>query len=221
MPNTQSPARPAPKGAPRPGKSPSPAKRRKKGRSGNLLPLCVLGVAAVALAFVVQFNLFPNGLLPAAEEQKDRTVAAVSPITSIRISEVMSSNKGALVDGNGDSPDWIELTNTGDSPVNLQGWSLMDDPDKLNPFTFPDFTLEPGQYVIVYASGNLQTSGDFHTPFRLSASGDRVLLFDSEGRAVETINLPALDTNQVYMRVADSGEWAISTMYTPGMANTS
>lgn len=220
MPNTQSPARPAPKGAPRPGKSPSPAKRRKKGRSGNLLPLCVLGVAAVALAFVVQFNLFPNGLLPAAEEQKDRTVAAVSPITSIRISEVMSSNKGALVDGNGDSPDWIELTNTGDSPVNLQGWSLMDDPGKLDPFTFPDFTLEPGQYVVIYASGNLQTSGDFHTPFRLSASGDRVLLFDSEGRAVETINLPALDTNQVYMRVADSGEWAISTMYTPGMANT-
>lgn len=220
MPNSNS-------SAPRPPHKPAPAEKspsssspaKQKNRAGKLLPLALLGAAAVALAFVVQFKLFPDGLLPSADQQKEKTVAAISPVTSIRVNEAMSSNKRALSDDTGSSPDWIELTNTGNSPVNLKGWSLMDDPDKLNPFTFPEYTLQPGEFVIVYASGKLQTSGAFHAPFKLSASGDRIMLFDSEGRVAETVNLPALDTNQVYMRPADGGEWVVSSMYTPGLSN--
>ena len=42
------------------------------------------------------------------------------------ISEFMASNSSSIQDGFGHHSDWIELTNTGDAPVNLQGYYLSD-----------------------------------------------------------------------------------------------
>ena len=37
-------------------------------------------------------------------------------------------NMDSLEDEDGDSPDWIELFNSGSTPVDLDGWYLSDDP---------------------------------------------------------------------------------------------
>ena len=70
-----------------------------------------------------------------------------------RINEVMSSNGGVLPDGDGDSSDWIEFFNSGTTSVNLKDFGLSD--KKTNPFKwlFPDLTVNPGEYLIVFASG--------------------------------------------------------------------
>ncbi|MDP3915663.1 MAG: CotH kinase family protein [Bacteroidota bacterium] len=70
-----------------------------------------------------------------------------------RINEVMSSNGGALTDSDGDSSDWIEFFNSGTTSVNLKDFGLSD--KKTNPFKwlFPDLTVNPGEYLIVFASG--------------------------------------------------------------------
>lgn len=72
---------------------------------------------------------------------------------TIRINEVMSSNSGALTDIDGDNPDWIELFNAGSSAINLNGFGLSD--KKAQPFQwiFPNFQVNPGEYLLVYASG--------------------------------------------------------------------
>ena len=38
------------------------------------------------------------------------------------ISEVVAANDSTLRDDFGDSPDWIEIHNPSDSPLNLLGW---------------------------------------------------------------------------------------------------
>lgn len=74
------------------------------------------------------------------------------------ISEIMASNVTTLYDEDGDTPDWIELYNAGSEAVSLDGYGLTDNP--LNPFEweFSGQTIEPGEYLIVMASGKDRTA---------------------------------------------------------------
>ncbi len=71
----------------------------------------------------------------------------------LRINEVMSSNGGALTDSDGETSDWIEFFNAGTTSVNLKDFGLSD--KKAQPFLwlFPDYTVNPGEYLLVFASG--------------------------------------------------------------------
>ena len=72
---------------------------------------------------------------------------------TIAINEVMASNSMSIADQDGDFEDWIELYNYGSEPVNLEGFGLSDDYD--NPFrwVFPSVVMEPGEFLLVWASG--------------------------------------------------------------------
>lgn len=71
---------------------------------------------------------------------------------SIRINEVSSSNT-IYFDKDNDTPDWIELYNYGSEPVDLGGMSISDKPTEPNKWIFPNITLEPDQYLTLWASG--------------------------------------------------------------------
>lgn len=71
----------------------------------------------------------------------------------IRINEVCASNSESLYDEDSDTPDWIELYNYSDEPQNLSTWKISDKPDSEKAWQFPDTTLNPNEYLIVYASG--------------------------------------------------------------------
>ena len=74
--------------------------------------------------------------------------------------------------------DWIEIYNPTVSTVNLGGWHLTDDPDDLTQWTFPDYPLAPGAYLVVFASGLDRTdpAQELHTNFGLSKDGDYLAL---------------------------------------------
>lgn len=79
------------------------------------------------------------------------SLLAASPATAqLRITEVMGqASAGTASTLNGD---WWELTNFGSSPVNLLGYQWADSEDALpssDSNFFPDFTLNPGQSVII------------------------------------------------------------------------
>ena len=69
----------------------------------------------------------------------------------IRINEVSSSNT-LFLDEDGDSPDWIELHNYGSSEISLNQWTLTDIEDDNNPWTFPNISIEPNDFLLVWAS---------------------------------------------------------------------
>lgn len=69
----------------------------------------------------------------------------------IELSEAMPSN-GDLLDEDLDSPDWFELFNEGDEPVNLKDWSITDRKDQVQKWIFPDLVMEPYSYKYLWAS---------------------------------------------------------------------
>ena len=122
--------------------------RREKPRRGTLAMLLLLSVALIALVFFApQIGLTPASNVSGTEVSEE---VVSSGSTALVISEVMSSNRTAFPDETGAFPDWIELTNTGDTPIQLEGYGLSDRSDKIT-FIFPAMTLNPGEHVLVFA----------------------------------------------------------------------
>ncbi len=90
------------------------------------------------------------------------------------ISELMADNETTLQDENGDFSDWIEIHNPTESAVDLGGWHLTDDADDLAQWTFPSVTIEPGEFLVVFASGKdrINPGSELHTNFALSNGGE-------------------------------------------------
>ena len=76
---------------------------------------------------------------------------------SIQLNEIVSSNGSILFDEDGDSPDWIELYNPQEETVDLSGFGLSDDPEELSKWTFPEITMNPGSFLVVFASDKDRT----------------------------------------------------------------
>lgn len=79
--------------------------------------------------------------------------------------------------------DWVELKNCSDEPVNLSDYYLTDSLKDPCQFQLPELTLQPGELYIVFCSGDvsLSTSHCPHAPFAISAEGEALYLFSSDG----------------------------------------
>ena len=194
------------------------ALRRVKPRKGTLpflLGLCALVV--VLIIFAPGLELTPAANVSGTEVLEPDVSTGDRHLV---ISEVMSSNRSAFPDEVGSFPDWIELTNTGESAIALKGYGLSDRADKIT-FIFPDITLEPGGHIIVFASDeNKNTAGQtLHAKFKLSSSGDSLFLFGSDGIAFSEIAVPAMDRNMSYSWIGGE-DYIITEQYSPGYENT-
>ncbi len=93
------------------------------------------------------------------------------------INEFMVSNDTTLVPGvDNDFPDWIEIYNTGDIPIDMGGWYVTDDlSDSVKyqlPVDDPDLTTVPGHgYLLLICDG---LGEGLHTNFKLSSGGESV-----------------------------------------------
>ena len=71
----------------------------------------------------------------------------------LKINEFLSSNINGILDEDKAYSDWIEIYNSGTSPVNLTNYSLSDDNTLPSKWTFPNITLPGLEYILVFASG--------------------------------------------------------------------
>ena len=76
---------------------------------------------------------------------------------SVQINEVVSSNGSSFYDEDGDTPDWIELYNTTDQPIDLLGYGITDDPGDLSKWVFPSLYLQPNSFFVLFASDKDRT----------------------------------------------------------------
>jgi hypothetical protein len=102
------------------------------------------------------------------------------------ITEFMAQNDDALQDGDGNRPDWIEIYNPSDAAVDLAGYRLSDKADNLSRWVFPHVELGPGDYLVVFASGQeaanyVDAAGNLHTNFSLRAEGEYLALVAPDG----------------------------------------
>ena len=114
-------------------------------------------------------------------------LAATSPIW---ITELMAANRGAVLDPQGDSDDWVELTNVSDEQVDLSGMFLSDDTEDLHKWSLPGGTvLAPGASLVVWADGDEGDNPGLHANFKLSQSGEVVTLTDAASNGGALLDL--------------------------------
>ena len=64
----------------------------------------------------------------------------------------MSKNDTSIRDNDGDFSDWIELYNSSNNPINLNGYYLSDNPQIPLKWSFGQVIVDPDSFIIVYAS---------------------------------------------------------------------
>lgn len=104
-----------------------------------------------------------------------------------------------------DSNDWIELFNAGNSPVELAGWYLSDDPANLRKWAIPAVTVPVGQFV------SFDEITGFHgadpNGFGLNQAGEQVVLSHWPGngrdRVVDAVSFKAQELAYSWGRVDD------------------
>lgn len=83
---------------------------------------------------------------------------------------------------------WLELKNTGSTPVNIGGWTISNSGGS---DVLPDFTIQPAGYAVIAASRS-QTADiymeDGSIGSGLSTTGDMLVLADAKGRVVDQLN---------------------------------
>lgn len=100
-----------------------------------------------------------------------RALTEPSGDSPVVVTELMAVNRSAHSAADGAYYDYIELYNRGGEAVNLRGWYLSDDRGDARKWSFPDVTLQPGQYLVVYASGLDVREGELHTKLRAELGG--------------------------------------------------
>ena len=65
----------------------------------------------------------------------------------------MSANTMVVFDEDGDTPDWLEIINSGSTEINLSDYYLSESKSNFLKWQFPVVKLQPNQTLLVYASG--------------------------------------------------------------------
>lgn len=160
-------------------------------------------------------NSFNLGLKPVFE--------TINDVQGIYINEIATSSKSFKDDFNENSG-YIELYNSNNEDMLLNGFYLSDDNDNYRRYAIPDSTLMPANgFLVFYADGNA-SQGERHTTFKLSEDGDEVYLSQQAGRQFKVLDSAKaimLPNNYSYGRYKNgTGHWQY--MYqTPSASNKS
>ena len=103
----------------------------------------------------------------------------------LSITEFMAENDSVLVDEDGEFNDWIEIANSGDAPISTAGYYLTDDATLPAKWLLPDVSIQPGGFLVVFASGKDRSpvDGELHTNFSLLNSGEYLALIKPDNTA--------------------------------------
>ena len=135
------------------------------------------------------------------------------------INEIMQSNIDCIMDDLNEFPDsWVELYNSGDTPVNLADYKIGSKKSASKAWQLPNKTVNAHDYVVIFCD---KEENGLHTSFRLeSDDAGSVYLFkgDETVGKEDYVAMPA--PNIAYGRKTDGGdEWGYQATPTPGATN--
>lgn len=141
--------------------------------------------------------------------------------TKLKINEVCASNENCLSDPAGNHPDWVELYNAGEQPLDISGYGLSDGGKKLFKLTFPENTVVPANgYLVVYCDSNAPTvEGALYAPFSISASGETIYLTHPTMGTLDMVEVPASEPDITYGRYANGSDTFSYLSPTPNESN--
>ena len=153
--------------------------------------LLLLLPAAIACAMAAEWIV--NGCAGTSAEENP-----------IRVNEVMTSNHSAVRTSYGETADYIEVVNASGEPVSLEGCMVaLGEKDKS--YIFPSGVLGPGEVALLFCDDGPGESaeGEYRANFSLPAAGCAVVIRPSGQYGEETVDVPALERDTVWMRNED------------------
>ncbi len=140
------------------------------------------------------------------------------------ITEIMA-NPASVSDSYGE---WFEITNTTDTTILLNGWSIKDNGSDMHLIQIEnqDVAIDPGQFFVFARNGTLSSNGgvvsDYvYSGFSLSNTEDEIILMDSGGAVVDEIqyesewNFPSGISKEIHDVDSDNNlveNWFVSTI---------
>jgi hypothetical protein len=146
------------------------------------------------------------------------------PSAAVVINEVLVSNKFTNYDENRESADWIEIKNAGNRAVSLEGYSLSDDVHRTRKWSFPRLVLAPGEYALVWCTGDdsrptvqeTREEPSLYANFRLRAK-ETLLLSAPDGTVIDAVLIPPQTSDRSFGRAPDgTGEFRYHLRPSPG-----
>ncbi|MFL5729586.1 MAG: CotH kinase family protein, partial [Cytophagaceae bacterium] len=140
---------------------------------------------------------------------------------SLKINEIMNWNTSTLKDGSGNYNPWVELYNSGPSPIDLQGYFLADHEYLLKRWEFPSVSIAAGDYLIVFLSGKEKgVAGEIHSDIKITSSWQGIYLSDPSGQLIDKCRYQSMGLDISYGRSTDGGSaFAFFNQPTPGASN--
>ncbi|MDT8300249.1 MAG: CotH kinase family protein [Sedimentisphaerales bacterium] len=142
------------------------------------------------------------------------------------INEFVASNNSSALDPQDQYDDWIEIYNFGADAIDLDGMHLTDNlsvPDKwrIHSDTRGATVIPPGGFLVIWADNDTADEG-LHANFRLSAGGEEIGLFDTDGSTlIDSVVFLDQTTDISYGRFPDANDvWRFIAEPTPGEENT-
>jgi hypothetical protein len=121
--------------------------------------------------------------------------------SEVVLNEVMTSNEYSIPDQDNEYDDWVELYNNGTSAIDLTGYFLTDNVTEFLQWEFPQGTsIDPGGYLIIWCDSDVGQTG-LHANFKLSASGEKVILITPEGNIADEVIFGEYKSEYTYSRV--------------------
>jgi hypothetical protein len=156
-----------------------------------------------------------------AEYEYYTLLATVSMMAAgdVAINEVLANNTATAADQSGEFNDWIELYNNTSNYISLDNAYLSDSYVTPLKWAFPMNTIiAPNGYLIVWADSDTTQAG-LHTNFKLSGSGEAVILSYASGTIVDSVSFGAQTTDISYQRCPNGTGSFILTIPTYNSTN--
>lgn len=116
--------------------------------------------------------------------------------------------------------DWVEIYNSTGSAVSLAGYGLSNNPKNPAKWVFPDISIEPGEYLLLYATGSADKAQkkNLKLNFCISSTGEALFFFDPNGKLIDKLSAGRMRSGQSYGRDGSDNRFYYAEP-TPGAQN--
>lgn len=164
----------------------------------------LVGLLALSITLVLLFSLSSN--------------TNVNKQKSVVISEIIPANKSLLADKYGNYFDLVELYNTSSTAVDITGYGLSDNIENPRRWVFPETTIQPKEYLIIYLSKTgFESNHGIYANFSLDKDGEVVVLTNADNEILQMVSFKAMKADMSISLI--DGEYEYVIKGTPGQAN--
>ena len=144
----------------------------------------------------VQYYIYAenNNAVKFSPERAEYEFYTIEITGDLVINEFMADNDTVVLDPSGEYDDWVELYNNSNNTISLKGYFLSDESGDLTQWAFPDTSMGPNEYLIVWADDEEGQPG-LHANFKLSASGEEIVLVAPDTTIVDEVTFGAQTTD--------------------------